>query len=236
MRLAKSTSISTSSMRGSGATVGRRTTTHRVGYEDHQQFDWEIMGGFNGLVRRPLVALTDQGNGLHTGTYTVDTPGSYEFKFRQARRLEHVHRHQLWQFRPNATFTTTSRQRAVALRARSAQRPVAGLHGHCRRRQRRVPEPSSSLLLMLGARWLAFSASRRERKFDLCIGVVARRGSTAHGGADLKLIAADRRRHRGADANGESRQVRAACARIGQLPAVLRLARSSAAVAASTAS
>jgi hypothetical protein len=57
-------------------------TSSRVGYEDSQQYFWEIMGSFNGWTT-PVVALTDQGNGLHTATYTVDTPGGYAFKFRK---------------------------------------------------------------------------------------------------------------------------------------------------------
>lgn len=57
-------------------------TSDRVGYEDHNQFDWEIMGSFNGFTS-PVAQLTDQGNGLHTGTYTIDTAGTHQFKFRQ---------------------------------------------------------------------------------------------------------------------------------------------------------
>jgi hypothetical protein len=56
--------------------------TSRVGYEDSDQYDWEIMGSFNGWST-PVIALTDQGNGLHTGTYTVAAAGSYAFKFRK---------------------------------------------------------------------------------------------------------------------------------------------------------
>ncbi len=57
--------------------------THRIGYGDHDEFNWDIMGSFNAWAA-PLVELTDQGNGLHTGSFTIDTPGSYDFKFRQA--------------------------------------------------------------------------------------------------------------------------------------------------------
>ena len=57
--------------------------THRIGYDDHDEFNWDIMGSFNAWAA-PLVELTDQGNGLHTGSFTIDTPGSYDFKFRQA--------------------------------------------------------------------------------------------------------------------------------------------------------
>jgi hypothetical protein len=60
-------------------------TASRVGYADSQQFDWEIVGAFNGWpgTNDPAFALTDQGNGLHTGSFTFNTPGSYDFKFRR---------------------------------------------------------------------------------------------------------------------------------------------------------
>lgn len=56
----------------------------RVGYVDHGLFDWEIVGSFNDwpVTGTPGLALIDQGNGLHTGTFTFD-PGAYSFKFRQ---------------------------------------------------------------------------------------------------------------------------------------------------------
>jgi hypothetical protein len=58
---------------------------HRVGYEDHDLFDWEIVGSFNGWpgTNDPMFLLTDQDNGLHTGSFSFDTPGTYLFKFRQ---------------------------------------------------------------------------------------------------------------------------------------------------------
>jgi hypothetical protein len=55
---------------------------HRIGYEDHDLFDWEIMGSFNGWST-PVIQLTDQGNGVHSGVYTIATAGTYDFKFRQ---------------------------------------------------------------------------------------------------------------------------------------------------------
>jgi hypothetical protein len=57
--------------------------THRLGYVDHQEFDWQLMGSFNGWTDDPAFDLTDQGNGLHTGAFTFDTPGPYQFKIRQ---------------------------------------------------------------------------------------------------------------------------------------------------------
>jgi len=55
----------------------------RVGYDDHQQFDWEIVGTFNSWpgAADPAYALTDMGNGLHTGTFNLPA-GAHEFKFR----------------------------------------------------------------------------------------------------------------------------------------------------------
>jgi hypothetical protein len=58
--------------------------TRRVGYDDHGQFDWEIVGSFNGWpgdAHDPAYALTDMGNGLHRGVFTFDQ-GIYDFKFR----------------------------------------------------------------------------------------------------------------------------------------------------------
>jgi hypothetical protein len=57
---------------------------HRFGYVDSGEFDWEIVGAFNAWpgTNDPAYALTDQGNGLHTGQFTFNTPGSYGWKFR----------------------------------------------------------------------------------------------------------------------------------------------------------
>jgi hypothetical protein len=58
--------------------------TRRVGYNDHQQFDWEIVGSFNGWpggAFDPNFALTDMGNGLHRGQFAMNA-GIHAFKFR----------------------------------------------------------------------------------------------------------------------------------------------------------
>ena len=39
----------------------------RVGYDDHQQFDWAVIGSFDGWANDFLL-LTDQGGGLHNFT------------------------------------------------------------------------------------------------------------------------------------------------------------------------
>jgi hypothetical protein len=56
---------------------------HRVGYEDHGLFDWEVIGSFNMWPGStdPNFLLTDQGNGLHTGQFTFNA-GEHLFKFR----------------------------------------------------------------------------------------------------------------------------------------------------------
>lgn len=53
----------------------------RVGYKD-VGMTWEVMGSFNGWGA-PVVALDSLGGGQYSATYTVVTPGSYQFKFRK---------------------------------------------------------------------------------------------------------------------------------------------------------
>jgi hypothetical protein len=57
--------------------------SRRVGYDDPGLFDWEIFGSFNSWPDAfdPNYALTDMGNGLHRGTFALNT-GIYDFKFR----------------------------------------------------------------------------------------------------------------------------------------------------------
>jgi hypothetical protein len=56
---------------------------NRVGYADKGLHTWDIMGSFNDWST-PVVELTPMGGGLHAGWYTVETPGTYYFKFRKA--------------------------------------------------------------------------------------------------------------------------------------------------------
>lgn len=55
---------------------------NRVGYDDPQQFGWDVIGSFNGWSA-PVVTLTNTGPGLYEGAYAVPTAGNYEFKFRK---------------------------------------------------------------------------------------------------------------------------------------------------------
>lgn len=56
----------------------------RAGYQDPGQFGWEINGSFNNWspTADPNYALVDQGNGLYTGTFTMQ-PGIFQYKFRE---------------------------------------------------------------------------------------------------------------------------------------------------------
>jgi hypothetical protein len=55
----------------------------RVGYDDHQQFGWEIVGSFNNWPTTfdPNFQLTDMGSGLYRGSFALNA-GFYDFKFR----------------------------------------------------------------------------------------------------------------------------------------------------------
>lgn len=59
------------------------TSVRRVGYDDHDQFDWEIVGSFNGWPGAfdSAYTLTDMGDGRHVGTFAMPA-GPQEFKFR----------------------------------------------------------------------------------------------------------------------------------------------------------
>jgi PEP-CTERM motif len=56
----------------------------RAGYQDPQQFGWEIVGSFNSwsAAADPNYALTSLGNGLYSGTFPFPA-NVYQFKYRQ---------------------------------------------------------------------------------------------------------------------------------------------------------
>jgi hypothetical protein len=132
---------------------------NRVGYTDHNLFDWEIMGDFNGFSA-PVAQLTDQGNGLHTGTYLVETAGAHQFKFRQQGDWNTSIGNNFGNSAANATFTSAA---ANELWHFELDLP----HGKWRAyldgagSGAAVPEPGSLVLLVAGC-WAAFGRSRRK--------------------------------------------------------------------------
>jgi hypothetical protein len=84
--------------------------THRVGYEDHNDFDWELMGTLNETpwTGGPQWYLTDMGNGLHKGSFTIPAPGNYQFKFRQQDNWNTSIGDDFGNGAANATFTSTA--------------------------------------------------------------------------------------------------------------------------------
>ena len=119
---------------------GWSPTGARVGYKDPGQFGWDIMGSFNGWST-PVATLSLQGNGVYSGTYTVPTAGSYEFKFRKAGD---------WGVSIGADFGNGAANAVLAtLEANQTMQFVLDLPNG-RWETMVVPEPSSLALVGLG--------------------------------------------------------------------------------------
>jgi hypothetical protein len=54
----------------------------RAGYDDPQQYNWEVEGEFNGYAGDATWHMTDAGNGLYTLVKSL-AAGNYQFKFRK---------------------------------------------------------------------------------------------------------------------------------------------------------
>jgi len=136
----------------------------RVGYDDPQQYGWEIVGAFNSWpgANDPNYQLTDLGNGLYKGTFTFPTAGTYEYKFR------HLNATNPWAVSIGDNFGNSAGNNSFTVadggsysfeldlkngRWRAYVPAGVGAGGA-------VPEPTSLLLLMLGG-MVAHSAARR---------------------------------------------------------------------------
>jgi hypothetical protein len=133
---------------------------HRIGYEDHNEFDWELMGDFNGFAT-PVATLIDQTNGLHIGTYVVPTAGEHQFKFRQQGDWNTSIGNNFGNSASNASFTANADNELWQFELdlpngkwRAFPVPVDGGSGG-------VPEPSAILLMVLAGLAICGSARRR---------------------------------------------------------------------------
>jgi hypothetical protein len=116
----------------------------RVGYSDPGH-GWELMGAFNSWSSP--VALTSLGGGLYSGTLTIASPGSTEFKFRKAGDWEVSVGQHFGKAAPNASVVTTTPNELVQF---SLDLPNG------RWQTTVVPEPTAFALLGLGGLLLAF--------------------------------------------------------------------------------
>jgi hypothetical protein len=132
---------------------------HRVGYVDHNDFDWELAGEMNEWGGGIDWHLTDQGNGLHTGQFVLPTARTYQFKFRQQGSWDTSLGADFGNGAPNNSFTTTADGQTWNFeldlpngrwRAYAAPGLAAG-----------VPEPATLALIMLGALAVLGIARRR---------------------------------------------------------------------------
>ena len=128
----------------------------RVGYDDPHQYGWEIVGAFNGWpgANDPAFQLTDQGNGLYTGSFAMAAAGTFEWKFR------HLAAENPWSTSIGDNFGNSAGNNSFTVANAGdiwnfqldlvngrwrAFHPGAGLGTAA------VPEPASAMLLMLGA-------------------------------------------------------------------------------------
>ena len=99
-----------------GQNDGWRPLGSRVGFTDPGNMPWEIHGAFNNwddAVDTAARQMTSNGNGLHSVTYTIPTPGTYEFKFRAPSSWEYSIGPEFSPNTGNASVTTTDPNEAV---------------------------------------------------------------------------------------------------------------------------
>jgi hypothetical protein len=120
----------------------------RVGYDDPNQFDWELMGTFNAWAGGAEWFMTDEGSGLHRIQVAL-ADGSYEFKFRKQGDWGISIGYNFGNSAPNAnTGAIAAGNYAFELdlpNGRWRFSPVGGGSSAA------VPEPAAIALMMIGA-------------------------------------------------------------------------------------
>ena len=128
----------------------------RVGYDDPGQFTWEIQGAFNNwdeTVNSPARQMTNMGSGLYSVDYTIASPGSYDFKFRETNSWDVSIGGDFGNGAGNANVVTTNPNEIVRF---ELDLPNG------RWRTSVVPEPGTLALLGLGG--LAVIRNRRRAR------------------------------------------------------------------------
>jgi hypothetical protein len=137
--------------------------THRIGYEDHNEYDWELMGTLNepDWTGGEQWYLTDMGNGLHKGSFTIETPGTYQFKFRQQGDWTTSIGDDFGNSAPNANFTSTEPNQLWNFELdlpNGRWRAYTGAGAS----SAAVPEPGAVVLMLLASLAMLGIARRRE--------------------------------------------------------------------------
>lgn len=132
---------------------GWSPNSKRVGFNDSNQFEWELMGAVQTPVwtSNPAWYLTDLGNGLHTTSAFPISAGTYEFKFRKIGD---------WDRQVGADFGHNSANAQVTL-SDGLYRFELDLPGG-RWRAVQVPEPTTALLSGLAVLGMLGVARRRK--------------------------------------------------------------------------
>jgi hypothetical protein len=149
----------------SGASWGdgwQPDTLNRVGYQDSGQFGWEVIGAFNGWpgTDDPNYNLTDQGNGVYTGSFLMPTAGTYDFKFRKQGDWGTSIGNDFGNSAGNNNFTVAADgdrwnfEIDLPHGKWRAYHPASGLTAGA------VPEPTSFVLAMLGFAFVGFAQRR----------------------------------------------------------------------------
>jgi hypothetical protein len=136
---------------------GWSPASDRVGYDDHGQFGWEIMGSFNGWDAGTDTAarqMTNVGGGLYSVDYTIASAGSYDFKFRESGSWDISVGGDFGNSAGNANITTTQNNQIVRFMLDLPNGRWTTIA---------IPEPATLLAATCGVVATALLARRRRR-------------------------------------------------------------------------